>query len=205
MLFDFGIMRPHDRHKILVSTVLPRPIAWVVTLGDSGRVNVAPFSFFNICADDPPLVMLGIGDGERDIEDDEKDTSYNIRHRREFAISLVDRAHVVAMTQTAIDHPTAISEAEFAGLSLAESHAIKTPRIDGSPASLECRLYDFIELPTKRRIVLGEVLAMHVRDDVVLDEARHHIDSPRMDLVARLHGDGWYVGTRDLFQQRTPR
>jgi len=191
MLFDFDTIPMRDRNKLLVSTVVPRPIAWVVTQNPQGRLNAAPFSFFNVFSEDPPLVILGIGGREAG---QPKDTVRNIRDTGEFVVNLVGHANLGQMNVTAI---------AVAGLTTLPSAKIKPPRIAESPVALECRQFQLIDLNAGRTLVLGEVLAIHVRDDCVADPARAYVDTPRLDLVGRMHGAGWYARTSEL--EEVPR
>jgi flavin reductase (DIM6/NTAB) family NADH-FMN oxidoreductase RutF len=199
MLFDFAQLTPRERHRILISTVVPRPIAWVVTEDERSTLNVAPFSFFNVFAEDPPLICLGIGAGERG-PGDVKDTAVNIRRTGEFVVNLVSEDTAKAMTVTAVEHPPEVNEMKAAGLATEPSSLVRPPRIAASPVALECRRYDIIALPTERLLVLGIVVAAHVRDDAVLDAGRCHIDTPRLRLIGRMHGRGWYTRMTDWFQ-----
>ena len=106
MLFDFADLAPRDRYKLLVSTVVPRPIAWVVTRDDQGLVNAAPFSFFNAVSGDPPLVIVGMGERP---SGGEKDTAANIRANGQFVVNMVSAANGPAMNVTAIDFPPRLS------------------------------------------------------------------------------------------------
>jgi flavin reductase (DIM6/NTAB) family NADH-FMN oxidoreductase RutF len=204
MKFEFASLTAQQRHKLMTSVVLPRPIAWVTTIDAAEQVNVAPFSFFTIVADDPPLIVLGIGDGERAVADDVKDTLANIRLAGEFTIGLVDRAHAEQMAATAVNHPAGVSEADTAALRMAPSVLVRPPRIATSPATMECRLFDLRTLPTRRSIVLGEVVLLHVRDEAVTDPDRLRIDAGRLNPIARLNGDGWYLDGSGYFQCQTP-
>jgi len=203
MIFKFSDLSSHDSHKLMISTIVPRPIAWVSTMDVDGQMNAAPFSFFNVFSDEPPLVILGIGSDERP-GGSGKDSGRNIRERGEFVVNLVDRDTVQAMTKTAVNFPPSVNEMEKAGLSTAPSAVISTPRIAQSPVSIECRTDRIVELPSKRLLVLGLAVAMHVRDDAVLDAERCYIDTPKLNLVARMHGRGWYIATTDWFQEVTP-
>jgi len=200
MLFDFDTIPMRDRNKLLVSTVVPRPIAWVVTQNPQGRLNAAPFSFFNVFSEDPPLVILGIGGREAG---QPKDTVRNIRDTGEFVVNLVGHANLGQMNVTAIDFPPEVDEIAEAGLTTLPSAKIKPPRIAESPVALECRQFQLIDLNAGRTLVLGEVLAIHVRDDCVADPARAYVDTPRLDLVGRMHGAGWYARTSEL--EEVPR
>ncbi len=196
MLFDFDTLSPQDRYKLLVSTVGPRPIAWVVTQDASGLVNAAPFSFFNAISGDPPLVIIGIG-GRK--PGDAKDTGNNIRETGQFVVNMVSDANAQAMNVTAIDFPAGVDEIKEAGLTTVASVKIKPPRIAESPVAFECERFMNIDVGTDRTLIIGRVLAVHVRDDAVLNAERCYIDNEKLDLIGRLHGAGWYSRTRDRF------
>ena len=196
MLFDFDTISAQDRYKLLVSTVGPRPIAWVVTQDANGVTNAAPFSFFNAVSGDPPLVIIGIG-GRK--PGDAKDTGNNIRETGQFVVNMVSDANAEAMNITAIEFPHGVDELVEAGLTTLPSIKIKTPRIAESPVAFECERFMNIDLGVDRTLVIGRVLAVHVRDDCVLDAGRCYIDNARLDLIGRLHGAGWYARTRDRF------
>jgi flavin reductase (DIM6/NTAB) family NADH-FMN oxidoreductase RutF len=201
MLFDFAAIPPRDRYKLLVSTVTPRPIAWVVSQSLDGRLNAAPFSFFNAFSGE--VVGLGISSHEPGRP---KDTRRNIRDTRQFVVNLVSEESADAMNITAIEFEAGVNELAEAQLKTTPSVHVKPPRIAVSPVSMECELVQIIELGPDNGLVLGRVVAMHVRDDVVLDAAKHYIDTPKLKLVGRMHGAGWYVRTTDLFlMDRIPR
>jgi flavin reductase (DIM6/NTAB) family NADH-FMN oxidoreductase RutF len=197
MLFDFETLATQDRYKLLVSTVVPRPIAWVVTQDTQGRLNAAPYSFFNVFSADPPVVVFGIG-GRK--PGNVKDTGQNIRETGQFTVCLVNQATAEPMNITAIDFPPEVDELEAAKLTTAPSSKVKPPRIAESPVAFECERFLIVELNTDRALVLGRVVAMHVRDDCVLDAKRCHIDTPKLDLIGRMHGGGWYTRTTDRFE-----
>lgn len=198
MLFDFATMKDRDIYKLLVATVVPRPIAWVVTRDAAGTLNAAPFSFFNVLSSDPPLIAISISGTA---PGDAKDTGTNIRNHGQFAVCLVDAAHAGAMNITAIEHDAEIDELAEAGLTTAPSTRIDVPRIAESPVALECERFTTLQVSDTRTIVLGRVLAVHVRDDCVLDPARAWIDTPKLDLIGRMGGSGGYTYTytRDRF------
>ena len=198
MLFDFETLSTQERYKLLVSTVVPRPIAWVVTQDPAGVLNAAPYSFFNVFSADPPVMVIGIG-GRK--PGDVKDTGQNIRETGQFTVCLVNHDTSAQMNITAIDFPPEVDEIAEAGLTTAPSTRIKPPRIAESPVAFECERYMVLELNTDRALVLGRVVAMHVRDDCVLDAARCYIDTPKLDLIGRMHGAGWYARTTDLYEQ----
>ena len=196
MLFDFTAISPQECYKLLVSTVTPRPIAWVVSQDASGRVNAAPFSFFNAFSGDPPVIGIGIGSHNPPTP---KDTRANIRATGQFVVNLVSEENAEAMNITAIDFEPGVNELEKAGVSILPSVRVKPPRIAESPVSMECELMHIVDLGTDNGLVLGRVVAMHVRDDAVIDAAKQYIDTPRLRLIGRMHGSGWYARTPDLF------
>src|SRR5580704_29598 len=203
MLFDFATISAKERYKLLVSTVVPRPIAWIVSQDLQGQLNAAAFSFFNAFAGDPPVVGIGISSHDPGRP---KDTRRNIRETKQFVVNLVSDENAEAMNITAIEFEPGINELVQAGLTTIPSVHVKPPRIAESPVSMECELLQIIDLGPEQSLVLGRVLAMHVRDDAVIDPAKHHIDTPKLKLIGRMHGAGWYARTSDLFKMdRIPR
>ncbi|WP_207536952.1 flavin reductase family protein [Sabulicella rubraurantiaca] len=193
MFFDFEALPAADRYKLVVSTVVPRPVAWVVSQDEAGVLNAAPYSFFNALTDDPVVIAIGCGprpDGAR------KDTLGNIRATGEFVVNLVNEATVERMNITAIDFGPEVNELEEAGLTTTASSKVKPPRITESPVALECKTFQLITVG-HHTIVLGQVLAMHIADEAMLDVERKYVDTPKLGLVGRMHGRGWYARTTD--------
>ncbi len=190
MLFDFAELAAADRYKLMTAAIVPRPIAWVVSQNAAGRVNAAPFSFFNAFASEPPTVCIGIGGRA---PGSPKDSAANIRATGQFVICLVPYEMLDPMHVTALDFPPDVDELAEAGLRTLPSSHVRPPRIEGSPVAFECERTATLELGAEQGIVVGRVLAMHVRDDAVLDPQRCHIDTPKLDLVGRMHGGGGYV------------
>jgi flavin reductase (DIM6/NTAB) family NADH-FMN oxidoreductase RutF len=195
MRFDLAELSPSERYKLLGGLVVPRPIALVTTRDRDGRDNAAPFSFFNVLAEEPPLVVLGLG---VNAAGGAKDTTNNIRDSGEFVINLVDEAIAEAMNLCAIDVPSEMSEIDLAGFSLLPSERVAPGRIAEAPVSMECRRYVTLQPGPERYIVLGEVVILHVRDGI-LDPERLRIDRDAYAPIGRLFGGG-YVRTRDRFE-----
>lgn len=193
--FDFAQLAPGDRYKLITGVIVPRPIAWVTTLNPDGSVNAAPFSYFNMLGSDPAILALGVGDRERT----PKDTAANIRREREFVVNLVPFELAGAMNLTASDFPHGESELDAAGLTTAPSSQVRAPRIAQSPAHLECREVMTLELG-RTRVVLGEVLALHLREDLLLSREKFYVESAGLDLIGRMGGRGGYVRTTDRFE-----
>ncbi len=197
MQFDFSTLSPAAVYKLMVSTIVPRPIAWVVTKSADGSVNAAPYSFFNAVSGDPPLVVIGVG--ARDTGN-AKDTAANIRETGQFVVNLVGESMVHEMVLTAADFDTGVDELKKAGLSTLPSARIAPPRIAESPVAFECELFQTIALPGQRDLVLGRIVMMHIDDSAMLDAERHYVDTPALKLVGRMHGGGWYARTTDRFE-----
>ncbi len=197
MLFDLKEVTNQNAYKLLVATIGPRPIAWVTTQDVDGSVNAAPFSFFNAMSGNPPVVAIGIGGRA---PGDVKDTGGNIRRTGEFVVNLVSHKLAQQMNVTAIDFPKEVNELEQAGLTTAPSKRIQPPRIAEAPVSMECERLVIVEVGIDRAVILGRVVAIHVQDDCVLDPERCYIDTPKLDLIGRMHGAGWYARTTDRFE-----
>jgi len=191
---DPNSLAQRDRYKLLISLVIPRPIALVTTLGPTGVVNAAPFSFFNMFSESPPLCVLGLQcrhDGGL------KDTSSHIRDRGAFVVNLVDEALGAQMNTCAIDFPPEISEIDAAKLTLKPSQKVEVPWIAEAPAALECRHYTTLEVSRERRLAIGEVVHVHVRAGL-WDMEKMRINIERYRPLARLYGN-FYASLSEPF------
>ena len=200
MEFDFEKLAADDRYKILTSTIVPRPIAWVTTISKNGVRNAAPFSFFNALSKDPPLLALGITPEARG---GMKDTARNILDTREFVVNLVPRSASHSMNLTSGNVPPDVDELELAKLETRPSLKVLPERIAISPVAFECRLHTPIVI-SNQLIALGEVVQAHVDDAFMLDPERLYVDTLALDLIGRMHGRGWYTGTGDMFEIARP-
>ena len=196
MEFDFSKLRRIDRSKLIISTIVPRPIGLVTTISNSGVVNAAPYSFFNGMSSDPPLVVLGL---ERYGHAPNKDTGDNIAENGEFVVNLVCEDLADAMNVTAITFPPEIDELAEAGLTAATSKTVTPPFIAESPVSFECKVTHTLNVGKENQIIVGEVLHMHI-DDAFVDTEKMYVDTPALKLIGRMHGGGWYARTTDLFE-----
>ncbi|MBI5258959.1 MAG: flavin reductase family protein [Burkholderiales bacterium] len=189
MYFDIDQLDGPRSYKLLTATVVPRPIAWVVSADAQGVLNAAPFSFFNFFSGFPPVVCLGIGQRRGG----HKDTLANLQARGEFVINLVSEDLVEAMNITAVDFPPGEDELAVAGLATLPSHKVSVPRIAASPVALECRYQQALPVDRTGHIVIAHVVAMHIRDDAVLNPERCHVNTAALKLVGRLQSPGGYV------------
>ncbi|MBV9014891.1 MAG: flavin reductase family protein [Alphaproteobacteria bacterium] len=197
MHFDLAKIAESDAYKLLVSTVVPRPIALTTTVDSEGRVNAAPFSFFNAVSSVPPVVVLGIAPGSAG-GDGWKDTERNIRDTGEFVVNLVDEAIAERMNVCDVPFPTEVNELEMAGLHPVPSTGVKPPRIAESPVSFECKRITGLSLGARSTLEVGRVIHIHIRDDLV-DSEKFYVQTDKMRLIGRMHGRGWYARTSDLF------
>jgi flavin reductase (DIM6/NTAB) family NADH-FMN oxidoreductase RutF len=178
-------LAPRERYKVLTAFVLPRPIAWVTTMGPTGVVNAAPFSFFNVFCEDPPLCMFAANhrpDGRV------KDTVVNIQRSGEFVVNMTDEPLARAMHDSSGDFPPEIGEAGYLGLKLAPSTKIAVPRLADAPWSMECKTWKTIDVNGDRQLIMGEGINFHIRDELWDGEAmRVHMD--RYHPVGRMFAD----------------
>lgn len=199
--FDFTTMSGEACYRLMASSILPRPIAWVITLSADGQPNAAPYSFFNMFGNAPPVVAIGL----MNRPDRPKDTAKNIRDTNEFVINLVPEALVGAMNLTCIDAPPDVDELTLAGLATTPSTQIAPPRILASPVAFECRLLQMVETGPAQTMAIGQVVCAHFSTDIISDGARPHIDGAALDLVGRMHGADVYSRSRDTFTLPRPQ
>ena len=167
---------------------MPRPIGWITTIDDACVVNLAPFSFFNAVSSDPPMVFYG-ANGAHESDGGEKDSLRNVRATGEFVCNLVTWELRHQMNDTSTPAPPGIDEMQAVGIEKLPSRLVKPPRVAASPAHLECKLHQLVELPAdpgsgkSNVMVIGRVVAMHL-DDAFVTNGR--FDTARAQPVARL-------------------
>jgi flavin reductase (DIM6/NTAB) family NADH-FMN oxidoreductase RutF len=196
--------QPHglkrDPFKCLV---VPRPIGWISTLDAAGRRNLAPFSFFNAVASDPPVVVLGISGAH--FEGGQKDSFVNIEATGEFVCNLATWTTREAMNMTSAGAPRAVDEFELAGLTPLASRLVAPPRVKESPVHLECRYLQTVPLPANdpaspNNAIFGQVVGIHIDDAFIKDGM---IDQAALKPIARL-GYMDYAAVESLFTMERP-
>lgn len=195
--FDFTELGARDRYKLLIGSVVPRPIAWVTTIDELGRPNAAPFSFFNCLSSDPAILALGV---ENHADMRFKDTGHNIRVTEEFTVNIVGFGNLEAMNVTAIPFGAGVNEIETAGLTMIPGEFVSCPQIAEAPIRLECKRHVTLNIGKSREIILGEVLGMHARAGLVND--RFHVDAAALDALGRMGGHG-YCRSNETFDLPT--
>jgi flavin reductase (DIM6/NTAB) family NADH-FMN oxidoreductase RutF len=184
----------NDPFKALVA---PRPIGWISTLSPKGIANLAPYSFFNAMAERPSYVVFG--------SDGRKHTVSNIEATGEFAVNLATWELREAVNMSSARVPEEVDEFELAGLMKAPCRLIKAPRVAGSPANLECKLFQIVRLPegdgvAQRFITIGRVVGIHIDDRFIVDG---RVNTAAMNLIARL-GYSEYATVSEAWRMRRP-
>ena len=187
-------------YRVLTGVVVPRPIAFVSTVSSEGVPNLAPYSFFNVVASDPPTIVFS---SSRHTGLKRKDTLANIEETGEFVVNVVVDDIAEAMNMTAAEFPEDVDEFEISGLTPIASDLVKAPRVSESPVNMECRLNQIIPLGNDGHangLVIGEVVLMHVRDDLI---DGHRINHQLLKPTGRLAGS-MYCHTSDVYEMPRP-
>ena len=187
-------------YPILASLVTPRPIALVTSIGPDGKVNAAPFSFFNLFGANPPICAFAPGDRD---DGTPKDTALNIRATHEFVVNLVDEAIAEAMNKCAASLPYGENELQHAGLTAVLSSLVKPPRIAESPVNLECVEWGTLHIGDNR-MVIGLIKRIHLRDEL-FDMEKRRIHTEKLHTIGRMASPHWYCKTRERFEMIRPK
>ena len=187
-------------NRVLTGVVVPRPIAFVSTMSKDGFVNLAPYSFFNAVAYNPPTIVFS---SSRNADDKRKDTLSHIEETGEFVVNVVVDDIAEAMNLTAAEYPTNVAEFDIAGLTAVPSNKIKPPRVAESPVNMECQLQQIVSLGSgshQHGLVIGQISLMHIRDDIING---HRINHNNLKPTGRLAGN-MYCHTSDTFEMIRP-
>jgi flavin reductase (DIM6/NTAB) family NADH-FMN oxidoreductase RutF len=187
-------------YKLLIGSVVPRPIAFVSTVSVDGVLNLAPFSFFNAICGEPPIVCFSTA-----FREPRKDTYLNIQAMGEFVVNIVSEEIAEHMNLASGEYPHGVDEFEISGLTPIASDLIRPPRVAESPVNMECRLMQILDLSTRPRgasLIIGEVVRFHVDDRVV--DKNFHIDPDQLHAIGRMGGN-FYSRTRDRFEMIRPK
>ncbi len=204
MFIDFEGMNPTDAYHTLTQTVIPRPVAWVLSEHPQGDYNLAPFSFFTPITSNPPLLMFSVG--RKPTDNAFKDTRVNIEERRDFVVHIAHRELAGAMTETSRTLPHGESELANLGLELTELEGSRLPRLKDCHVALACELYDIKEIgAAPQSLVFGRIKGVYVSDDAVHhdDKNRLKIDGAKIDPLGRLGGSE-YVTFGDVLKIPRP-
>ncbi len=200
LVLDVARCRPIDAYFALVDVVNPRPIGWISTLSPEGKVNLAPYSFFNAVSGRPPMVAFSAAfkrDGSK------KDSHRNAELTGEFVCNAATSALIEQVNLSSKELPYGDSEVDLTGLTLLPSTKVKPPRIAEAPVHMECKVWQILPLGDNpsAHLIIGEVLVFHIAAQVLNDQRR--IDPHKLQTVGRLGGD-WYCHSTDLFTLKRP-
>lgn len=201
MEIDPEKIAPRDIYRWMISSILPRPIAWVSSLSPQGVANLAPFSFFNGVGANPPTVMFcpaNKRDGSK------KDTLLNIEATKEFTISVVPFALAGVMNDTSAEYAHEESEFDQLQIERTPAHKVKAPRVKAAPIHIECALHQIVNVgdgPLGANLVIGRIVWMDVNESVLNE--KQEIDPRKLDAIGRMGGMG-YARTTDLFDIARP-
>ena len=194
-----GDLHPRDAYRLMLSIVVPRPIAWVSTLGADGSINLAPFSFFNAVGGTPPTIMVSMGQRAGK----PKDTLRNVQETGEFVVHISNEDLIEQLNKTSGDWAYGDNEFELAGLTQVASMEVKPPRIAEAPVAMECKATQIIPVnETHHTMVLGQVLRYHIRQDLLGPDKL--VKALNLGAVARLGGDE-YTAIDRIFSLSRPK
>lgn len=199
MIIDPAVTPPAINYKLLIGSVVPRPIAFVSTVSLEGARNLAPFSFFNAICAEPPVVCFSTS-----YRVPNKDTLLNIQATGEFVVNIVSEEIAEQMNLCSGEYPHQQDEFEISGLTPVASDLVRPPRVRESHVNMECKLMQIVEVSTRPRggsLILGEVIRFHV-DDAIMENFR--IDPDKLRAIGRMGGDD-YARTRDRFAMVRPK
>lgn len=189
MQIDFDGMDPKEAYHILTQTVIPRPVAWVLSENPDGDYNLAPFSFFTPITSNPPLLMFSVG--KKPTDGSFKDTRVNIETNGHFVVHIAHREMAEAMTETSRTLPHGESELKNVELELTEFSGSPLPRLKECRVALACELYEIKEIgAAPQSLIFGRIKAIHVADEAVTrdDKDRLRFDGATIDPLGRLGG-----------------
>jgi flavin reductase (DIM6/NTAB) family NADH-FMN oxidoreductase RutF len=201
MVLDFSALQPRDAYAWMISTILPRPIAWVSTISADGKTNLAPFSFFQGVTSNPPTLMFC---PVNDRSGNKKDTVRNIEQVPEFVVNLVPFALAEQMNNCSALLPYGESEFDRFGIAPTPSERVRPPRVAAAPVAFECTLERFVHIgegPLAANVVFGRIHIAHV-SEAVLDGGGKP-DPAKLDLIGRMGGES-YTRTCERFDLPRP-
>ncbi len=202
MQIDPTTMERRNLYQLIISCVVPRPIAWISTQDAQGGLNLAPYSFFNAIGANPPALMFSAN--YNSARQDLKDTLQNILASGEFVVNVVTEAVAEAMNLTSGDYAAEVDEFAEAKLTPLPSTIVQPPRVAESPINFECELYRAVpvgEGPGHSTVVIGLIKHIHIRDDLLDEQGR--VDIHRLQAIGRL-GKFEYCSVRDIFEMQRP-
>jgi len=201
MIIDPTKQTQRENYKLMIGSILPRPIAFVATISASGRLNLAPFSFFTGITSQPPTICFA--PSRRAEDGGKKDTLRNIEETGEFVVNVVTEAIATQMNETATEFPPEVDEFTASGLTPIPSQIVRPPRVKESPINMECKLYRTIDIGPEAAgggtLVIGEIILFHIADELY-HEGR--IDTERLRPLGRLAGSDYTTLGKRISMER---
>ena len=203
MIIDMGQLSAPDAYFAMTQTVLPRPVAWALTVNEDSTYNLAPFSFFNAISSDPPLIMFSVGlqtDGSA------KDTLANITARQDFVVNIASVGQLPVLNATSATLPYGVSEVSTNNIQLTEQDGFSLPRVAESKIAMMCRRYQIQEIGNKKQaLVFGEITQLFIADDCaeINEKGRLKVYADRVEPLARL-GAGEYASFGEILEAKRP-
>ncbi|MDX1635284.1 MAG: flavin reductase family protein [Marinobacter sp.] len=188
MIIDFDELSAGEIYHAMTQTIIPRPVAWILSENPNGDYNLAPFSFFTAIGSAPPLIMVSVG---KKPTGEFKDTRTNIEARGRFTIHLAHRELAADMTETSRVLPHGESELNNVDLELVDFDGFSMPRLADCRIALGCELYEIKEVGDQpQSLIFGRIRRIFVADDVtgVDDKGRFRVNAERVDPIGRLGG-----------------
>jgi flavin reductase (DIM6/NTAB) family NADH-FMN oxidoreductase RutF len=201
MLLHPDSLSERDRYKLLIGTIVPRPIAWVSTISPDGVANLAPFSYFTIACTDPMTLLFC---PQRKSDGTKKDTLVNIEATGEFVINLTNEATAEAMNRSATGLPYGDSEFAWAGVTAIPGEMVNAPRVVEAPVAFECVIRELLDVgggDGGGTVVLGTVQCIHIRDDMMADG---YVQLDILKPIGRLAGSAYTRVTDTFTIKRVP-
>lgn len=204
MELDFSLLSPNQVYHTLIQSIVPRPIAWVLSENADKSLNLAPFSYFTAIASDPPLIMFSVG--KRPDSGDKKDTLINVTNNKQFVVHIASQslANEVAVSSSPLKYGQ--SEVSEIGLDTENFNNFNLPRINLAKIALACELYEIKEIGNKpMALVFGEIKHAYISNEIATsDGIRTTIDATKLDPLVRLGGDD-YAGISQHFRVNRPK
>lgn len=189
MYLDLSSLSPTQVYHQMLQTLIPRPIAWVLSENADHSLNLAPFSYFNGVCSDPPLILLSVG---KKPNGDWKDTRINIEERGHFVVHIAHRGLLRPLSESSASLSAGVSEVEHLGLPLAPFEGFGLPRLADCRIAYACARYQIQEIgTTPQALILGRIEHLFIDDGVLAPDAkgRPRVDPARLDPLARLGAD----------------
>ena len=204
MILDLSELKPAQVYFHIIQTLIPRPIAWVLSEIEKHKYNLAPFSYFNAVCSNPPLIMLSVG---KKPDGSYKDTRVNIEQRNDFVVHIAHRDVLLELNESSATLDADISELDQLGIETTDFEGSRLPRIRACKVAYACECHEIHELgSTPQSIIYGRVTRIYIDDDITStgDKGRLKVHADRLEPIARLGADE-YMGFGEIISLARPK